>query len=461
MKQRAWLVLSLAGNAVLAALLLHAWRAVKPDPAPAGDQPSPRVIARMEHKSDRTLAGVATAALARVVRSADTNALPEVWSRVAVADYQQFADNLRALGMPEETVRDIVMLDLFKSLGEELGGLARRLQKPFWQVDAYSPKPPLVTGEVQNAVTQLTALSQAVLGIDPQTWFLDRWGWVEPAASGDYRNFEPVSEMFEGIGSSDGYDWLPPDRLRELQLLKARQTIAQRESLRRLQSAGNDAERERLNRENAQLEADHERALDEFLTAGERRERALREDGDLRRHLAGVEVSREEYEQLHDLARTSGASNAPYFREGTPEAAQALGLLGAARFAEFQRGADEKYGRVLGACASAGIPSDLARRLDDIRRACERNVKDGMPILAARNAAVEASRALVGEKYTDIQGHVAGWLPRFTTYQLKPGDTLESVAARYKKPVEQIMSASGIAPGATLQPGQAIQIPRD
>jgi hypothetical protein len=65
-------------------------------------------------------------------RVASPDPISNIWKQVAVSDYQQFAENLRALGVPEETVRDIVMMDLIKTLGEDMMTLSRRAEKPFW-----------------------------------------------------------------------------------------------------------------------------------------------------------------------------------------------------------------------------------------------------------------------------------------------------------------------------------------
>lgn len=463
MNKNHWLAVSLGANLAAAFLLARGFLGAS---EPRLTESAARLQTSVSRAVEEEAGREKTAAGARAARpprpSSDTNPLPEIWGRIAVADYQQFAGNLRAIGVPEETVRDIVMLDLFKSLGAELTGLAARGRKPFWQTGAYGPKPPPMTNEVGQSVAQMLALSRQVLGVDPSSWMLDRWGWLQSVVSGPGTDFSELEILFAGFDTSDGYEWLAPDRLRSLQQVQVGHELELRELQKRRDGAGTDAERAELDRELERIDADHDKALDAFLTAAEKREKALREDGDLQRQLAGVEVTREEYERLFDLARASGASNAPYFAAGTPEAAQATGILGVERFAEFQRGSDPKYGQLLSACAEQDLPAATAKQLDDIRRACVQSLQAGTPAVAARQQAMAAFQSVLGEEaFKTMQGQLGSFLPRYTTYHLKQGDTLESVAAEFETTAGRIMQASGIAPGAALAPGQPIQIPRE
>lgn len=384
MKTKLLLIASLLANTVLVALLIR---------GRSGHESQ-----ELTRSTDRI---TATTEVSRIVREAEarheatattvvrTNAaqLPHVWKQVAAADYQQFADNLRAIGVPEETVRDIVMFDLMKTLGEDMTGLSRRVSKPFWQANAYGTNPPSVSNDVAQAMAQLTVIAKQSLGIEPSEWFADRWGWTESVMSreGGGDDFEPLVELFVGLMGS-GYEWMPTERARKLHRLITANEKAQEQLHSRIEAVADrrSPEYEALQLELSKVIQAGEKIEDNFLTPEEKRERDLRYDSTLQQQLAGVEVTRAEYEKLHDLARSVGSTEPPYFKPNTPEAAQALGILGPDRFAEFQRGADHRYGELLGAAENSGIPKPVATKIYELAREAEQQIGSGLDVASVK-----------------------------------------------------------------------------
>ncbi len=456
-KAKILLSLSLAANLVAAIMLARNFSGSSSVTAPAQPPVERTALKIPEHKATTETSRPRIPATPALLVAGDTNQLTKIWGRVADPDYKQFVANLRAIGMPEETIQDIVMFDLFKSLGEQMGGLARRTAVPFWQCRKYGPKPADVTNEVQEATAQLEAMTTDLLGVAPQRWFLDRWSWLEVAMSGsNSENFWALQEMFAGLGEMNDLNWMPPGRLNDLRMLHLQHDKARRELQQKIDAAKTDEERAALRKDYEKFTDDNEKAEDAFLTEAERREKELREDNHLTQQLANVDVTRAEYERLHDLAKGCNATNVPLFRDGTPEAAQALNILGAERFAEFQRGADPKYGEMLNYCVQKKVAPETAIQLYDIRKTCAQSIRDGASFKEARAEGINAFTALLGAD--DVKSYQ--WmLPSASLYVVTSKDTMETIATKYHVTPELILNASVLSAGATLSPGQTIQIP--
>ena len=94
------------------------------------------------------------------------------WRNVESADYATYIQNLRAIGCPEETIRDIVIADVNKLYGSRRAALLTGAKPPeFWQTSE-----PLSEEQSSKRSEQLAALARektetirSLLGIDPDT----------------------------------------------------------------------------------------------------------------------------------------------------------------------------------------------------------------------------------------------------------------------------------------------------
>src|SRR5689334_12004191 len=58
------------------------------------------------------------------------------WGSVESEDYRQYIENLRAIGCPEETIRDIIIADVNKLFASRVAGLYPKPQEyRFWRVE--------------------------------------------------------------------------------------------------------------------------------------------------------------------------------------------------------------------------------------------------------------------------------------------------------------------------------------
>jgi len=91
---------------------------------------------------------------------------PFQWASVESSDYKQYVANLRAIGCPEQTIRDIVLMDLDRTYGQRMARLNSAWAK-YWQ----APNPAEATrlGVEQRRITEEKyAVIRGLLGIDAE-----------------------------------------------------------------------------------------------------------------------------------------------------------------------------------------------------------------------------------------------------------------------------------------------------
>ena len=406
---------------------------------------------------------------------AATNApLPQIWNRVESADHKTFVANLRAIGCPETTIRDIVMLDLFKTLGEQMSELARKKELPFWQT-LLTTNSPAITNEVRMAVAEFASLAKETLGIEPGQWFFDQSEWIQQAFGNGGEDFAAVEELFDTMGNGDDLNWMDPQRRRALALLRADYQKRINDLERKEGEAPEGPQRDALVKKVEELNDQQEKAEKAFLTPAEQREMELRDDYQLKQMLTGVSVTRSEFEQLHALTnKPEPDSNAapdavptpgmqPWYVDGTPEQAQAKRILGDERYAQFKRAADPKFNDIASYATSMNLPLQMLNGLDDIRRAYSASIRSGADPEAARSASTQALDSLIGsdEKLKNGREGLASLImPPPVEYTLKINDSLDAIASEHNITAAQLLRANGVTSAAQLQPGQVIKIPQ-
>src|SRR5215207_3202040 len=114
MNTRVVLILSLCANLALGAFIIFKGRGKS---EPAGDTVAKPLDAAALRKTARADGKTVTITLP------DTTALD--WRNVESEDYKKYIANLRAIGCPEETIRDIIVADvnkLFEARKKEMSG---------------------------------------------------------------------------------------------------------------------------------------------------------------------------------------------------------------------------------------------------------------------------------------------------------------------------------------------------
>ena len=109
MNAKKFLILSLAANVLLGMLALRSSPA--PTEPPSKNPPPPAATANKAAIAQDTSSDPASAPAATT-----GTAEPMTWEKVESADYKQYIENLRSIGVPEETIRDIILADVEKLL---------------------------------------------------------------------------------------------------------------------------------------------------------------------------------------------------------------------------------------------------------------------------------------------------------------------------------------------------------
>lgn len=145
------LIGSVALNASLAALLL--WPRPKPETNAEPTAPQPAVVSE-EARPERKLTPVITTG----------NAFH--WSQVESSDFQQYMANLRAVGCPEETIRDLVIAEVNKLYAPKFAALMAQAQHyDYWKPASKKSREGLAK-QLDSLRSEKRELLKTLLGID-------------------------------------------------------------------------------------------------------------------------------------------------------------------------------------------------------------------------------------------------------------------------------------------------------
>jgi len=286
---------------------------------------------------------------------------PFNWQQVESEDYKTFIANLRSIGCPEETIRDIVIADVTKLFAARERAVSGADDWKFWR--ANGPLPAKISNE-RNA--QLAALHEqkravirALLGVE----------------------LDEETAKFES-GEISHLDFLSSQKQAQILGIQNRFKEAQ-------QRAYSDAER--LGVDWKQLKAafeQREAELAQVLTGDELREYQLRKDetaDNLRRNLVGFEPTETEFRSLFQLLKAHedkfiyadpGDVSLPE-QKSKDEAAmneQIKGLLGDTRYEEFKRANNPQYQELYQFTQEFDLPTDTAAAIFDRRQQMQKEL---------------------------------------------------------------------------------------
>ena len=347
MKTKVLLVLSLLLNLALAVYLLLGVRSLKeeialppvaaPALAPAAHAPAPAVV---------------------VVTNRSTTVSD--WHQVESVDYKQYIANLRAIGCPEETIKDIILADVNK-----LFDARRKALKPpgerfaFWKSGATAARGPDEerTKQLQALAKEKRDLLRELLGVD----VTDPQDALTALTS-------QITEML---------DFLPPDR--QAQLIELEQRYAAR--MAKLSGQTNETAVASLRAIRAEKEAE----LNQLLSPQERETYELmtsRTASVMRSQLGDFDPNEQEFrdiyqarKKLDEETRRFNDPKDPAYSDGREAALlQAYNdihkALGDDRWNDYRSAREWTANSALRQIAEAeGIPKSEALKVPDIRDA--------------------------------------------------------------------------------------------
>jgi hypothetical protein len=259
-----------------------------------------------------------------------------VWSHVESADFKQYIANLRGIGCPEETIRDLIVAEVNKLFAPRFAALAAETQKvDYWRNRSKSKDP--FGAQLRALEAEKKALLHELLGIDADPYA--KW------ANADVNRLREEGR----------YSFLPAEKEAQVRAIMEKYsaqldgTKSSREGI--MVNDGSSSSSKRL-REQRQQE------LAQVLSPEELKELSLRDSNtadSVRSRFGNVDLAEAEYRTLYDLRKAyedaqgvvPDASNPEKMRQRS-EARQQLEeayktALGEDRWNELQRQQDPTW----------------------------------------------------------------------------------------------------------------------
>lgn len=347
--------------------LLYSRLRANPDPA--------RVLTR-----STTVTNVVSRIVPRKVNLLDTNLIerlarmPRTWADLEAADYVTYIYNLRRFGCPEETIRDIIIMDVSKQFARkraELRGQARPYE--FWRTDDAWGNDASDAGlaqKLRELDREERELVRHLLGVDPS------------AERARYALGDDYEERM--------YGFLPAEKRGQLQELQSKYEDMEQEVYARSRGVMLEEDQEQLRR----LEKQREEELAKILTPEELEEYQLRNSStshNLRAQLSGFAPTEEEFRKLFraqkdyddlitggfDLTDPAQVQQHAQAREQAENAlaAEVKGILGEERYKQYQMAQDADHRSLVQLSERFGFGQDVAAKVYDMKVEAERQKK--------------------------------------------------------------------------------------
>lgn len=414
-----WLiVISLAVNVGLGGLLIH--RATSTAPAPVPRIPRLPVVTP---PADISVPETNAPAAAPQSVEADFH-----WAELAAEDFKVYRDNLRAVGCPEATVRDIILSEINERFLQQRRALMAEAQRRFWDVAARGERAMKTEWEepfekMSDARKQLIT---DVLGEDPED--------------------EQRSQAAQISRLERDYSWLPEDKRAQLIALTIRHGDQVNDYWKRIREHGPDyrpsaAESQQFE----QMRQDFEAARKNLLGSEVYEEFQLRTSnaGNWAGRAAGFDITEAEWravaklrwqheESLKSAAEPELTSDDPAQQLAAARRRSELNTaledsikktLGEARYAEYRLAQDHDLQQTRRITQRYGLAEDVARQTHQMQRTA---MAEADQIRKNTSLSAEARRAQLAAIRQETERALAEALGSrvFSTYQEYHGDWL-------------------------------------
>jgi hypothetical protein len=341
MKARQWLMTSVGLNVLLGGVVLQA------------------VLARAGHSERPPVPGFEIG-LAPEVRRLANELLPAAvpieapfsWRQVESADYLAYIENLRAIGCPEATIRDIIVADVNELYAGRVRELVDGVTGRFWNLMLDKEQ---LEDVVEQKLKELNAL-------DDERAELFEVLIGERNPPGKVRELQ--EEMDQRTAWSQTLDFLSDDRLAGFLEIKDRFRSARLELEQSGRTLSEDERRQGLQA----LGAEEDRQIKALFTPQELDEYKLRTapEADCRLRLAGFDATEEE---LRAIVRANLNKRGAAGRKPAEE--QIRLALGDERFAAYQRASDAIYQQTLRITERFDLPPETAAQVYQLQKVAE------------------------------------------------------------------------------------------
>jgi hypothetical protein len=384
------------------------------------------------------------------------------WHTIESSNYDHYVLNLRGIGCPESTVRDIIVADVNQLYARRRKELSPATNDIKW----WSSEPDLE--EVQTALARQRVLEQERRALLTR---LLGTNWEQSAD----KEPEPVVLAGPVLGG------LTREQKEAVQQIVARSRFQVEDYLKQCEEAGEMADPIEL----ARLREQTRHELGEQLNKEELEEFLLRYSNNalqLRGELRGLNATPEEFRKVFaaidpidrqfqflgsDEDPTTAAERKRLEEQRDAAIRQALGLD---RYDAYRMLNDADYRAALVDAREAGAPAQAGRGLYEINQAAdserERLREDASLSEEQRKNALK----LVDQQQKAARAALLGLpLPEEATttpapanvfqHQAGPHDTLAGLSLYYRVPLSDLLRANPGLDAGTIQPGRAVKIP--
>jgi len=282
------------------------------------------------------------------------------WAQLESEDYRAYITRLRAIGCPEQTIRDIIIADVDKLLAPRMlvaGGRTNAIS--YWQ--------PIEDQLFDSAEQKEAMRRQRALDFEKREIIRELLG------------VDLVGERLRAQGQGDYYGerlgFLPEDKRARVRTLLDQFADQERELLeQQIENDGAVAATDELARVRQQKDA----ALAQVLTPEEREQYDLwfsPAAAATRESVYGLNATEDEFRKLYDLRREFAAKYGDGFN-GRPDAAQEFNqavrqALGDARYLEYARAQDPDYRDLFRVATRFKLNPEIASQLYSYKQPIE------------------------------------------------------------------------------------------
>ena len=422
MNSKPLLLLSLALNlGLLGAVAFVMKNRPVPDASVASPSPAP-----VEAKTNLRKVTAATAGQRTI--TVRTNALD--WRNVESGDYKEYIANLRSIGCPEETIRDIIIADVNKLFEDRKKALKKPAEKfKFWETGNKGMQKMLGGALDEEAVKQSQALAA-----EKRTLLKELLGVEIDEKPNMMAAFNPFEEMLSFLPTA-----------KQTRLME----IMQQFQARQMKSLGNGQPDETDIKQMQKAQKEMEAEIAGMLTPREFDDYQLRLSQTammMRMQLDGFSPTEQEFREVFKLQKAFDDEFSPLGFNQDKEAQARRGAaqkelddklkatLGDQRFDEMQREKDYTYKAIAKVAEREGLPREAGVKVFDMKKVAEEQAgkvrldKSLTPV--QRTTALQAIRSetergmseTLGKTGFDSykNGNTAWWLNNLSPEQVPP-----------------------------------------
>jgi hypothetical protein len=353
MSRKGVLVLSLLMNFALLGAVTYLVKQRQP----VGETP-----VAAERQTDTVSHAVAGKTLTTVVTNEVVRKID--WRVVESEDYRKYIANLRSIGCPEETIRDIIIADVNKLFESRFKALKPASKFKFWETGKQMFAGLLdeeLIKQQQALAQEKRALLKELLGIEPE-------GKMDMAA------------MFGGANPFESMlDFLSPAK--QTQVMELEQKYGAK-LMKNFQGGAPDAEDMK---EMQKVQKEKEAELAAILTPQEKQDYELRMSQTsmmMRMQLSAFDPNEQEFRDIFKVKKQFDDEYSPFTAGSMDKDEQAKrvaaqkemdqqikGVLGDSRYTEYQRAQDYTYQGLAKVADRQGLPKDAAVKAYDVQKA--------------------------------------------------------------------------------------------